>query len=71
MILDDRRRLGMRVFHIDIDGIIIAFRFPVGWDRNAWPVPRIKIILKKESWPFRGVLGKVKLPFPVQGEQQG
>ena len=65
---DVRRRVGVRILHIAVDGVIITEHLPVGRHRNVVPAAHIETVLEEIGRTLRGFTHEVELPRAVERE---
>ena len=66
--LDVRRGVGVRIFHVAIDGAVVALHFPVGWHRDGVPGRRVEALLEEVERTLRGFAHEVETPRAVERE---
>ena len=64
--IDERRRIGMRVFYIAIKRCIIPLHLPIRGNRDGVPCSFVETIFPEIHGAFAGLGNKVKLPHTIQ-----
>ena len=64
--IDVGRRIGVRIFHIGIDGAVVALHLPVGRYGDGFPTRHVEVFLIEVQRALRGFGYKVERPVAVQ-----
>ena len=65
---DVRRRVGVRILHIAVNGVIITEHLPVGRHGNIVPTAHIEAVFEEVGRTLRGFAHEVELPRAVERE---
>ena len=64
--IDVGRRIGVRIFHVGIDGAVVALHLPVGRNGDGFPARHVEVFLVEVQRALRGFGYKVERPVAVQ-----